>query len=107
MATRTELEAPVQRPLILAGGIAAASLALYSCSMQASLTTDGEGRIVEVSSLRIESSLSRWALEMLVVGGQLAFELRRTRPSSEQTRTRIECPDDEVIPGPNVASQVA
>ncbi len=44
---------------------------LYSCSMQASLTTDGEGRIVEVSSLRLGSSLSRWAIELLVGGGQL------------------------------------
>lgn len=81
-------------------------LALYSCSMQASLTTDGEGRIVDVSSLRIESSLSRWAIEMLIVGGQLAFELRWTRPSSEQTRTRVECPDS-VLPGSATASRVA
>ena len=84
----------MQRPLILAGSVAAALLTLYSCSMQASLTTDGEGRIVDVSSLRIESSLSRWAIEMLIVGGQLAFELRRTGPSGGQTRTGIECPDD-------------
>ena len=99
MATPTELGAPVQRPLILAGGVAAALLTLYSCSMQASLTTDGEGRIVDVSSLRIESSLSRWAIEMLIVGGQLAFELRRTRGSGEQTSTGLECPDD-AVPAP-------
>ena len=83
------------RPLILASCLAAAAIALYSCSMQASVTTDGQGRIVEVSSLRIESSLSRWAIEMLVIGGQLAVELRSTRPSSGQTRTRVDCPDKE------------
>ena len=95
----------MQRPLILAGCLGAALLALYSCSMQASLTTDDEGRIVELSSVRIESSLSRWALEMLVVGGQLAFELRWNRPSSGETRTRTrnDCPEEEV-PGALIAS---
>ena len=78
----------MQRPLILAGGVAAALLALYSCSMQASLTTDDEGRVVDVPSLRIGSSLSRWAIEMLIVGGQLAFELRWTRPSSDALAER-------------------
>jgi len=86
----------VLRPLILASCLAAALLALYSCSMQASVTTDGEGRVVEVSSVRIESSLSRWAIEMLVIGGQLAVELRSTRPSGAQTRTRMDCPDDDI-----------
>ena len=38
------------------------------------ITTDGNGRIVELSSLRIGSKLSSWALEMLVVGGQIAVE---------------------------------
>ena len=95
----------MQRPLILAGCLAAALLALYSCSMQASLTTDDDGRVVELSSVRIESSLSRWALEMLVVGGQLAFELRWNPPSRSQTRglTRSGCPDEEV-PGALIAS---
>lgn len=102
MAPRTDLGAPVLRPLILASCVAAALLALYSCSMQASVTTDGDGRIVQVSSLRIESSLSRWAVEMLIIGGQLAVELRSTRPSSGQTRTRMDCPDEEV-PGALIA----
>ena len=88
------------RPLILAGGLAAALVALYSCSMSASLTTDGDGRIVELSSVRIESSLSRWAVEMLVVGGQLAFELRWNRPANDETRTRArtECPEEDIAP---------
>jgi hypothetical protein len=86
----------VLRPLILAGCLVAALLALYSCSMQASVTTDGDGRILEVSSLRIESSLSRWAIEMLIVGGQLAIELRSSRPASPQTRTRSDCPEEEI-----------
>lgn len=81
------------RPLIFAGSLAAALLALYSCSMQASVTTDDDGRIVELSSLRIESSLSRWAIEMLIVGGQLAIELRSARPRSAETRTESDCPD--------------
>jgi hypothetical protein len=89
----------VLRPLILAGGLAAALLALYSCSMQASVTTDGDGRILEVSSLRIESSLSRWAVEMLIVGGQLAIELRSSRPAGPQTRTRNDCPEQDVAGG--------
>ena len=86
------------RPVILAGCLGAALLALYSCSMSASLTTDDDGRIVELSSVRIESSLSRWALRMLVVGGQLAFELHWNRPSSGETRTRTraECPEEEI-----------
>lgn len=95
----------MQRPLILAGSLGAALVALYSCSMSASLATDDDGRIVELSSVRIESSLSRWALEMLVVGGQLAFELRWNRPSGGETRTRTrtDCPEEE-IPGALVAS---
>jgi hypothetical protein len=64
--------------------------------MQASVTTDGDGRIVELSSLRIGSTLSSWALEMLVVGGQLAIELSRTRPGGAETRTRSECPATDV-----------
>ena len=95
----------MQRPLILASCLGAALLAFYSSSMQASLTTDHEGRIIEVSSLRIESSLSRWAVEMLIVGGQLAVELRWIRPSSENTRTHLECPDS--VPGALIAAQVA
>lgn len=55
-------------------------IALYSCSMQAAVTTDENGRIIELSSLRIGSKLSSWAIEMLVIGGQLAIELRRIRP---------------------------
>ena len=82
------------RPLILASCVGAALIALYSCSMQASVTTDGEGRIVELSSLRIGSTLSSWALEMLVVGGQLAVELRRTRPGGAEMRTRSDCAPD-------------
>lgn len=72
--------------------LAAALVVLYSCSMQASLTTDGDGRIVQVSSLRIGSSLSRWAIELLVVGGQLGVELRSIRPA--ELRTQVKCPAD-------------
>ena len=77
---------------------------LYSCSMQASLTTDEDGRIVNVSSLRIGSSLSRWAIELLVVGGQLAFELRWIRPA--ETQTHVECPAEDV-PGELISALVA
>jgi hypothetical protein len=94
----------VRRPWILAAGIAAGSIALYSCSMQASVTTDDEGRVVEVSALRIESSLTRWAVEMLIVGGQLAIELRPARPASWQLRTHLECPAGDGVPGAAVAS---
>ena len=87
------------RPLILASCVGAALIALYSCSMQASVTTDGDWRIVELSSLRIGSKLSSWALEMLVVGGQLAVELRRARPGGTEIRTRNDCPMLDVANG--------
>ena len=79
------------RPLILASCVGAALIALYSCSMQAAVTTDENGRIIELSSLRIGSKLSSWAIEMLVIGGQLAIELRRIRPGGTMTRTGDDC----------------
>lgn len=72
--------------------------------MNASLTTDGEGRIVNVSSVRIGSSLSRWAVELFVVGGQLAFELRWIPPAA--TRSQVKCPAEEA-PGELVSALVA
>jgi hypothetical protein len=90
--------------LLLASGVCAALITLYSCSMEAAVTTDREGRIVELSSVRIESSLSRWAIEMLVIGGQIAVELRSVDRSKGEARTRTECPDEHDIPGPLVAS---
>ena len=87
------------RPLILASCVGAALIALYSCSMQASVTTDGNGRIVELSSVRIGSKLSSWAVEMLVIGGQLAVELRRIRPGGTVTRTGNDCPVPDVSDG--------
>jgi hypothetical protein len=105
IAATTDRGALVQRPLILAG-VGAALLALYSCSMQASVSTDPEGRIVELSSLRIESSLSRWAVELLVIGGQIAFELRRTPPAEGAMRKLTDCPMEEA-PGAVSAGQVA
>jgi len=89
----------VARPLILASCVGAALIALYSCSMQASVTTDGNGRIVELSSVRIGSKLSSWAVEMLVIGGQLAVELRRIRPGGKVTRTDNNCPAPDVSDG--------
>jgi hypothetical protein len=83
--------ARVARPLILASCAGAALIALYSCSMQAAVTTDENGRIIELSSLRIGSKLSSWAIEMLVIGGQLAIELRRIRPGGTMTRTGDDC----------------
>lgn len=71
--------ADVRRLLFLVSGIAAVTLALYSCSLHASVTTDGEGRIVELSKLRVESSLAGLAVAMLVAGGQVALELRWIR----------------------------
>ncbi len=69
--------------------------------MQASLTTDGEGRIVQVSSLRLGSSLSRWAIELLVGGDQLGLQLRWIRAA--EARTQVECPVDK-MPGERVSS---
>jgi len=69
----------VRRILVLVSCLCATVLALYSCSMHASVTTDGNGHIVEVSSVRVESSLARVAVAMLVAGGQVALELRWIR----------------------------
>ena len=66
----------MRRPFLLTGCLAALLLALYSCSMHAEVTTDDRGRIVDVSSVRLESSLSRVAVAMLVAGGNVALELR-------------------------------
>jgi hypothetical protein len=67
--------ADVRRPIFLVTSLCAALLALYSCSMRAALSTDDDGHIVEVSSVRLESSLARVAVA-LVVGRQVAVELR-------------------------------
>jgi len=69
----------VRRTLVFVSCLCATLLALYSCSMHASVTTDGNGHIVEVSSVRVESSLARVAVAMLVAGGQVALELRWVR----------------------------
>lgn len=71
--------ADVRRTLILVSCLCAMVFALYSCSMHAAVTTDGEGRVVEVSSVRVESSLARVAVAMLVAGGEVALELRWIR----------------------------
>jgi hypothetical protein len=54
-------------------------VALYSCSMHAAVTTDATGRVIEVTAVRIESSLRRLAVAMLVCGGHVAFEMRWLR----------------------------
>jgi hypothetical protein len=69
----------VRRILVLVSCLCATVLALYSCSMHAFVTTDGDGHVVEVSSLRLESSLARVAVAMLVAGGEVALELRWMR----------------------------
>jgi hypothetical protein len=79
----------VRRTLILVSCVCATVLALYSCSMHAAVTTDGEGHIVEVSSLRVESSLARVAVAMLVAGGQVALELRWMRCLSASSSANV------------------
>ena len=69
----------MRRTLVIASCLCAAVLALYSCSMHASLTTDGNGHVAGLSSVRLESSLARVAVAMLVAGGQVAVELRWIR----------------------------
>jgi hypothetical protein len=69
----------VRRTFVLVSCLCAALLAFYSCSMHASVTTDGRGRVVDVSSVRLESSLARLAVAMLVAGGEVALELRWIR----------------------------
>ena len=79
----------MRRTLVVVSCLCATLLALYSCSMHASVTTDGNGHIVEVSSVRVESSLARLAVAMLVAGGQVALELRWVRCLSGDTRGTI------------------
>ena len=69
----------MRRTIVLLAGLCATVLALYSCSMHASVMTDADGHVVNVSSLRVESSLARVAVAMLVAGGQVALELRWSR----------------------------
>ena len=76
----------MRRPVIIASCVCAAVVALYSCSMHAALTTDGSGHVVGVSALRVESSLPRLVVAMLLAGGQLAIELRWTRLRRENVR---------------------
>jgi hypothetical protein len=75
----------MRRPVIIASCVCAAVIALYSCSMHAALTTDGSGHVVGVSALRVESSLPRLVVAMLLAGGELAVELRWTRHLAERT----------------------
>ena len=79
----------MRRTLILVSCLGAALLALYSCSMRAAVTTDGAGHVVKVSSLRFESSLARVAVAMLVVGDQLAVELRWMRCFADEARDGV------------------
>ena len=95
----------MRRLLILASCLFAAMLALYSCSMRAAMTTDSDGRIVGVSSIRLESSLSRVAVAMLVAGGELGVQLRWLRsfsvagtPGNGSVSAHVvACPDAPVI----------
>ncbi len=73
------MEIDVRRGLVIASCATAAMVALYSCSMHAAVTTDASGRVVEVSAVRIESSLRRVAVAMLLAGGHVAFEFRWMR----------------------------
>ena len=78
----------MRRPIFLASALLVVLLALYSCSMRAALSTDGDGRIVKVSSLRLESSLVPLAVA-LDLGSRVAVELRWMRglgaPPCEET----------------------
>ncbi len=80
----------MRRGLMIAGCATAAVVALYSCSMHAVIATDGRGRVVEVSAVRIESSLRRVALAMLVAGGHLAFEFRWIGASTGGANLRLD-----------------
>ena len=75
----------MRRILVLVSCLCTAVLALYSCSMHAAVTTDDDSKIVGISSLRVESSLARMAVAMLVAGGQVALELRWLRSLSATT----------------------
>jgi len=79
----------VHRILVLVSCLCATVLALYSCSMHAAVTTDGNGHIVEISSLRVESSLARVAVAMMVAGGQIAVELRWIRSLNATTNSAV------------------
>jgi hypothetical protein len=76
LASGPRTEISVRRGLVIASCAAAAAVALYSCSMHATVVTDASGRVVQLPAIRIESSLRLLAVAMLVAGGHVAFELR-------------------------------
>ena len=84
------MEIAVRKGLVVASCAAAAMVALYSCSMHAALETDADGRIVDVSAVRIESSLRQLAVAMLVAGGHVKFELRWLWPRSGSRGGRVD-----------------
>jgi len=77
----------VRGRLFTAACTALVVVVLYSCSLHAAVTTDGDGRVVEVSAWRLESSISRLAVAMLLAGGQLAVELRWKQAASDRAKT--------------------
>jgi hypothetical protein len=55
--------------------LAATAALLYSCTLAADVTTDPSGRIVDVTLLKIESSIEGIGIALLIRGRELAFEL--------------------------------
>jgi hypothetical protein len=112
MKRSTTSGAAVRRILVLVSCLGAMVLALYSCSMHASVSTDGAGHVVEVSSVRIESSLARVAVAMLVAGGQgraraaLDARLRHGRRRRHRQLSRRRLGDTEA-PLPHIARNIS
>ncbi len=80
----------MRRGWVLASCAAAAMVSLYSCSMHAAIKTDESGRVVDISAFRIESSLRRVALAMLLAGGHVAFEFRWLGACSPDAREPVD-----------------
>jgi hypothetical protein len=73
---RATISRLARRVSILAIGLAGAAFLASSCSLDAAVLTDRSGRVIGVSSLRIQSTVQNVGLAMLVGCRQLVLELR-------------------------------
>ena len=58
--------------------LTAAAAVCYSCTFAADVTTDPHGRIVDVTLVKLESSIQGVALGMLISGRELALQFAWT-----------------------------
>lgn len=75
----------MQRTLILATAVAGAALLAGSCTFDAAVLTDRAGRVVDVSAVRLASTLRQVTIAFLVDCGGPALEVL-WKPTASATR---------------------